>query len=77
MVKHGDTVQNAKSWQPKIVVLLLITVRFAKVLIEAAACGKAVITTDHTGCRDAIKPGVTGILVPVRNEPSGKCNTRY
>ena len=39
-----------------------------KVLIEAAACGRAVITTDHTGCRDAIKPGVTGILVPVRNE---------
>jgi glycosyltransferase involved in cell wall biosynthesis len=38
-----------------------------KVLIEAAACGRAVITTDHTGCRDAIEPEVTGILVPVRD----------
>ncbi len=37
-----------------------------KVLIEAAACGRAVITTDHPGCRDAIEPGVTGVLVPVR-----------
>ena len=25
------------------------------------------ITTDHPGCRDAIKDGVTGLLVPVRN----------
>lgn len=38
-----------------------------KVLIEAAACGRPVITTDHPGCRDAIKPNITGILVPVRN----------
>ena len=38
-----------------------------KVLIEAAACGRAVITTDHTGCRDAIEPGITGLLVPVRD----------
>lgn len=38
-----------------------------KVLIEAAACGRAVVTTDHTGCRDAIESGVTGLLVPVRN----------
>ena len=38
-----------------------------KVLIEAAACGRAVITTDFPGCRDAIEPGVTGLLVPVRN----------
>lgn len=38
-----------------------------KVLIEAAACGRPVVTTDHPGCRDAIDPGVTGLLVPVRN----------
>lgn len=38
-----------------------------KVLIEAAACGRAVITTEHPGCRDAIEPDITGLLVPVRD----------
>jgi len=38
-----------------------------KILIEAAACGRAVITTDHPGCRDAIEEWVTGLLVPVRD----------
>jgi len=38
-----------------------------KVLIEAAACGRVVVTTDHPGCRDAIQSGVTGVLVPVRD----------
>jgi glycosyltransferase involved in cell wall biosynthesis len=38
-----------------------------KSLIEAAACGRAVVTTDVPGCRDAIEPNVTGLLVPVRD----------
>ncbi|WHT79608.1 N,N'-diacetylbacillosaminyl-diphospho-undecaprenol alpha-1,3-N-acetylgalactosaminyltransferase [Pseudomonas rhodesiae] len=38
-----------------------------KVLVEAAACARAVVTTDVPGCRDAIEPGVTGLLVPVRD----------
>lgn len=38
-----------------------------KVLIEAAACGRAVITTDHPGCRDAIEAGVTGLLIPIKD----------
>lgn len=38
-----------------------------KVLVEAAAAGRAVVTTDVPGCRDAIEPGVTGVLVPVKN----------
>ncbi|WP_335921488.1 glycosyltransferase family 4 protein [Shewanella chilikensis] len=37
-----------------------------KSLIEAAASGRAVITTDVAGCRDAIEPNRTGLLVPVR-----------
>jgi glycosyltransferase involved in cell wall biosynthesis len=39
-----------------------------KCLIEAAACGRAVITTDVPGCRDAIEPGKTGLLVPPRSD---------
>lgn len=41
-----------------------------KVLIEAAACGRAVVTTDTPGCRDAIVPGETGLLVPPRDAPA-------
>lgn len=38
-----------------------------KVLMEAAACGRAVVTTDVPGCRYAIEPETTGLLVPVRD----------
>jgi glycosyltransferase involved in cell wall biosynthesis len=38
-----------------------------KSLIEAAACGRAVVTTDMPGCRDAIEPDVSGLLVPARD----------
>lgn len=48
-----------------------------KVLIEAAACGRAVITTDVPGCRHAIIPDVTGLLVPPKQvEPLVKAITR-
>jgi glycosyltransferase involved in cell wall biosynthesis len=36
-----------------------------KTLLEAAACGRAVVTTDVPGCRDAIEPNLTGLLVAV------------
>ncbi len=38
-----------------------------KVLLEAAAVGRVVVTTDVPGCRDAIDPEVSGVLVPVRS----------
>ncbi|MBT8525975.1 glycosyltransferase family 4 protein [Polynucleobacter paneuropaeus] len=41
-----------------------------KALLEAAAAGCAVITTDAIGCREAIIPGLTGELVPVRDVKS-------
>lgn len=36
-----------------------------KVLLEAAAAGCAVVTTDVVGCREAVLAGVSGDLVPV------------
>jgi glycosyltransferase involved in cell wall biosynthesis len=38
-----------------------------KVLIEAAACGLPIVTTDTPGCRDIVVNGRTGLLVPPRD----------
>lgn len=38
-----------------------------KCLIEAAACGLPIITTDVPGCRDVVQHEQTGLLVPVRD----------
>lgn len=38
-----------------------------KVLIEAAACGRPIVTTDNPGCRDAVIHEKTGLLVPIKN----------
>lgn len=40
---------------------------FPKSLMEAAAAGRPVVTTDVPGCRDAVIPGRTGLLVPPGN----------
>lgn len=41
-----------------------------KVLMEAAACGRATVTTDVPGCRDAIEPNITGLLCQVKGAQS-------
>ena len=38
-----------------------------KALIEAAAKGKPIITTDSPGCRDVVKNGLNGLLVAPKN----------
>jgi glycosyltransferase involved in cell wall biosynthesis len=35
-----------------------------KVLLEAAACAKPIVSTNVPGCRDVVEAGVTGFLVP-------------
>lgn len=44
----------------------------SNVLLEAAATGRALITTDIPGCREAVKDGVTGFLCEVANSGSLK-----
>lgn len=52
--------------QANIIVLPSYREGLPKSLIEAAACGRAVVTTDVPGCRDAIEVNKTGLLVPVQ-----------
>ena len=40
---------------------------FPKVLLEGAACGRALVATDLPGCRELIKDKETGLLVPPNN----------
>ncbi len=48
-----------------------------KGLIEAAACARPLIATDVPGCREVIRDGVDGLLVPVgESEPLAKAIAR-
>ena len=38
-----------------------------KALLEGAAKGLPIVTTDTVGCRDVVEDGLNGFLVPVRN----------
>jgi glycosyltransferase involved in cell wall biosynthesis len=41
-----------------------------RILIEAAASGRPVVTTDAPGCRELVRPGENGIVVPSRDPSS-------
>ena len=41
-----------------------------KILLEAAACGRAIVTTDLPGCRDVVRDGETGLIVAAQ-DPTG------
>lgn len=38
-----------------------------RVLLEACAAGRPIITTDHAGCREAVDEGKNGMLVPIKD----------
>ena len=41
-----------------------------KALLEAAACGRPMVSTDVPGCRDVVRHERTGLLVPPRDAPA-------
>lgn len=53
--------------QASIVVLPSYREGVPRVLLEAAACARPVITTDSAGCKETVVDGTTGLLVPVRD----------
>lgn len=40
----------------------------SNVLLEAAASGRPLITTDRSGCREIVDDNVTGFIVPIKDE---------
>ena len=38
-----------------------------KIRIEGASCGRPIVTTDAPGCREIVRHGVNGYLVPTKN----------
>lgn len=65
-IGHCDDIPELFS-RSHLVVLPSYREGFPKVLMEAAACGRAAVTTDVPGCRSAVIDGKTGLLVPPRN----------
>jgi glycosyltransferase involved in cell wall biosynthesis len=69
LVKHWGFLNKVSEIIAKshIMVLPSYRVGLPKILIEAAASGRAVITTDVPGCRDAITLNVNCVLIPVKS----------
>ena len=40
----------------------------SNVLLEAASCGRPIITTNRSGCREVVDDGVNGFVVPIMNQ---------
>tara|TARA_B110000211_G_scaffold133702_1_gene153275 strand:- start:3205 stop:4320 length:1116 start_codon:yes stop_codon:yes gene_type:complete len=68
-IEHWGFTTNAAEIIAKSHIMVLPSYRegLPKSLIEAAACGRAIITTDVPGCRDAITSNETGLLIPVKS----------
>ena len=63
----GHQSDIAEIWrQADVAVLPSYREGMPKALLEAAACGRPIITTDVVGCRQVIEDGVEGFIVPAR-----------
>ncbi len=64
---HGFASDVAQVWRDHHVALLL-TYRegLPRMLVEAAAAGRPIIATDVPGCREIVRDGIEGFLVPAQ-----------
>ena len=68
-IRYFGTTQDIRSYinESSCVVLPSYREGLSKVLIEAAASGKPIITSDIPGCRQVVKSGENGLLVPAKD----------
>jgi len=63
---HGPTTDVAGVWREHHVAMLLSHREgLPRALVEAAASGRPIIATDVAGCREVVRNGVEGVLVPL------------
>ena len=78
MGKQWKQCQTLFFWAPKSLQMVTAAMKLkdaysldmSNVLLEAAATGRPVITSDIYGCREAVDEGVTGLLCTVKDADS-------
>jgi glycosyltransferase involved in cell wall biosynthesis len=62
---HGRTDDVAGVWRTHHIAILLSYYRegLPRTLVEAAAAGRPIVTTDSTGCREVVRDGQEGFLI--------------
>ncbi len=66
LIGHIDNIETILS-QVDLVVLPSYREGVPRILLEAAACGLPIVTTDAPGCREIVVDGVNGLLVPCKD----------
>jgi glycosyltransferase involved in cell wall biosynthesis len=69
---HGPTEDVAAVWHDHHVACLPSRggEGLPRTLLEAAACGRAIVTSDVPGCRRLVRDGSEGLVVPVDDAPA-------
>lgn len=66
VVWHGEVDDVARIWREHHVAMLLsYREGLPRALVEAAAAGRPIVTTDVPGCREVVRDGEEGFLVPL------------
>lgn len=69
IVERFEETNDVRPYYEKCSVYVLPSYREGtpRTVLEAMACGRPILTTDANGCRQTVREGETGYLVPVRN----------
>ncbi len=70
LIEYLGTVKNMPALLAEANIVVLPTFYgegVPRILIEAASCGRAIVTTDMPGCSEIVENEVNGLLVPPKN----------